>query len=42
MLALVLAFAMTEKFGGDSLSEMRNNFDAYVAQMNRRWGGLSG
>jgi chorismate synthase len=42
MLALVLAFAMTEKFGGDSLSEMRNNFDAYVAQMNRRWDGLSG
>jgi len=40
MLALVLAQAMTEKFGGDSLGEMRNNFDAYVAQMNRRWDAL--
>jgi chorismate synthase len=40
MLALVLAQAMAEKFGGDSLGEMRGNFDAYVAQMNRRWDGL--
>ena len=41
MLSLVLAQAMTEKFGGDSLNELRNNFDAYVAQMNRRWDGIA-
>jgi chorismate synthase len=35
MAALVLAQAMTEKFGGDSLAEMRDNYDAYVARMNR-------
>jgi chorismate synthase len=31
MLALVLAGAMREKFGGDSLREMRRNYDGYVA-----------
>lgn len=31
MLAVVLAAAMREKFGGDSLGEMRRNFDSYVA-----------
>lgn len=35
MLALVLAAAMREKFGGDSLDEMRRNYDAYVAQLAR-------
>jgi hypothetical protein len=40
MLAIVLAQAMGEKFGGDSVGEMRANFDAYVARMNRRWDGL--
>jgi chorismate synthase len=40
MLALVLAQAMTEKFGGDSLGELRANLDGYVARMNRRWDGL--
>lgn len=29
MVAIVLANAMREKFGGDSLAEMRRNFDAY-------------
>ena len=29
MLAIVLANAMREKFGGDSLTEMRMNFDSY-------------
>jgi chorismate synthase len=29
MLAIVLANAMREKFGGDSLDEMRRNFEAY-------------
>ncbi len=30
MLAIVLANAMREKFGGDSFDEMRRNFDGYV------------
>jgi chorismate synthase len=33
MVALVLASAMREKFGGDSLAEMRRNFDGYIAQL---------
>jgi len=37
MLAIVVAQAMGEKFGGDSLGEMRASFDAYLEQMNRRW-----
>ena len=31
VMALVLADAMLEKFGGDSLVEMRRNYDGYVA-----------
>lgn len=31
MLAIVLAGAMREKFGGDSLGEMRRNYDAAIA-----------
>jgi len=33
MLALVLAAAMREKFGGDSLGEMKRNFDGYREQL---------
>jgi chorismate synthase len=33
MLAITLAAAMREKFGGDSLTEMRRNYDAYLAQI---------
>ena len=33
MVALVLAQAMREKFGGDSLAEMRRNFDGYREQL---------
>src|SRR5712664_462022 len=33
MVALVLAEAMREKFGGDSLGEMRRNFDGYREQL---------
>ena len=33
MVAFVLARAMREKFGGDSLGEMKRNFDAYEAQL---------
>jgi chorismate synthase len=36
MLAIVLADAMLEKFGGDSLAEMRRNFDGYLDQLARR------
>ncbi|MGH7673994.1 MAG: chorismate synthase [Gemmatimonadales bacterium] len=33
MLALVLTEALIEKFGGDSLREMRRNYEGYVAQL---------
>ena len=33
MVALVLAGAMREKFGGDNLGEMRRNFDGYRQQL---------
>ena len=33
MLASVLANSMREKFGGDSIDEMRSNFEAYIASM---------
>lgn len=36
MLAVVLAQAFVEKFGGDSLDEMRRNYDAYVATVATR------
>jgi chorismate synthase len=35
MLALVLADALLEKLGGDSLVELRRNFDGYLAQLRR-------
>lgn len=35
MVALVLAQAALEKFGGDSLAETRRNFEGYVAQVKR-------
>ena len=34
MMALVLAASMIEKFGGDSLGEMRRNFDGYWRQLH--------
>src|SRR5467141_700390 len=34
MVALVLADAFLQKFGGDSLAEMRRNFDAYARQID--------
>jgi chorismate synthase len=33
MVALILAQAMREKFGGDSLEEMRRNFEGYCEQL---------
>lgn len=38
MTALVLADAFCEKFGGDSLREMRRNHDAYLARVAERLG----
>jgi chorismate synthase len=40
LVALVLADAMLEKFGGDSLAEMRRNFDGYVAALGSRWASV--
>jgi chorismate synthase len=37
MVALALADAMLEKFGGDSLGEMRRNYQAYVSSLGARW-----
>lgn len=36
MVALVVADAFLEKFGGDALSEVRRNFDSYVAYLTDR------
>jgi chorismate synthase len=36
MLAIVLADAVLEKFGGDSMGELRRNFDAYLDQLAHR------
>ena len=33
MVAMVLASAMIEKFGGDSLGETRRNFEGYLEQV---------
>ena len=35
MLAIVLANAMREKFGGDSIDEMKRNFDSYVRSLEQ-------
>jgi len=34
MVALVLAEAVLEKFGGDSVTETRRNFESYIANLN--------
>ena len=36
MVALVLADAFLEKFGGDAMSEVRRNFESYVAYLDER------
>ncbi len=36
MLAIVLAEALLEKFGGDALSELKRNVDGYLAQVRAR------
>jgi chorismate synthase len=40
LVAVVLADAMLEKFGGDSLGEMRRNYQGYVAALGARWNAL--
>jgi len=42
MVALVLAHAMREKFGGDALSEMRRNWEGYAARLAARASGGGG
>lgn len=42
LVAIVLADAMLEKFGGDSLTEMRRNYDGYLAALRGRWEALRG
>ena len=39
MLALVVANAFLEKFGGDSLAETRRNYDSYLSHIAARLGG---
>jgi chorismate synthase len=36
MVALVVADAFLEKFGGDSVAEIRRNFDAYLERLATR------
>ncbi len=36
MVAFIIAQAVLEKFGGDSIGEMRQNYDGYIAQLERR------
>ena len=38
MTALVMADAFVEKFGGDSINELRRNYDAYLAHIATRLG----
>jgi chorismate synthase len=42
VVATVLADAMLEKFGGDSLTEMRRNVDSYRAALGSRWDEAGG
>ncbi len=40
LVALVLAEAMLEKFGGDSLNETRRNLAGYLAAAGQRWAAI--
>ncbi|MDQ2670751.1 MAG: chorismate synthase, partial [Gemmatimonadota bacterium] len=37
VMALVLADAMLEKFGGDSMAELQRNFGGYLDSLGGRW-----
>ncbi len=41
LVALVLADAMLEKTGGDSMTEVRRNLDAFLAQAGGRWQAIA-
>jgi chorismate synthase len=41
LVALVLADAVLEKFGGDSLAELRRNVEGYRDQLRARWAALT-
>jgi chorismate synthase len=41
MVAIVLAEAMMEKFGGDSLGELRANYEGYIGRLNQKWQTLA-
>jgi len=41
MVAMVLADALLEKFGGDSVAETRRNHDAYLAELDERGLGIA-
>ena len=42
VVATVLADAMLEKFGGDSLAEMQRNLESYRAALGSRWDEAGG
>ncbi|HVX89316.1 MAG TPA: chorismate synthase [Gemmatimonadales bacterium] len=42
LVALVLADAVLEKFGGDSLTELKRNVAGYQDQLRARWDALTG
>jgi len=42
MVAIVLADAFLEKFGGDSMAEVKRNYDGYLASLAARRGGETG
>jgi chorismate synthase len=42
MLAFILADAMTEKFGGDSLAEVRRNYGGYIEQLQPQGARVGG
>jgi chorismate synthase len=41
LVALVLAEALLEKTGGDSMAEVRRNLDAFLAQAGGRWQAIA-
>ena len=40
LVALVLADAMLEKFGGDALTETRRNLESYLGAAGHRWDAI--
>ena len=40
MVAIVLADAMLEKFGGDTLADLSGAYEAYLGRLRARWEAL--